>query len=415
MKKIIPNFLLVIFAALVFTACSNDVPERAEDINKQTILVFMPWSGSASNTGLYNIFLQNLDSIESAIKKDKGLKGRVMVLISKSTSVSDLYEIKYANGVITHVPVKSYSGNSYTTAAGITEIINDVKTNAYALNYAMMVGCHGSGWTYKEDWVNYPINAKRHSSVYDMSQAKASPYSNQSSTAYPMTRFFGSVDDMSYATNVTTFAEGIQNSGLKMQFIQFDDCYMANIETAYELRNATNFLIASTSEVMDLGVPYHTIWKSLATAIPSYDGAVKAFDTFYRAYKYPYGALSAIDCRKVEALAATMKQINTHYTLPDSLVDSVQVLDGFNPAIFYDMGNYVDHQCKNANLLDEFHSRLDAVVPNKSTTDQLYSYLYWNPIIFDVKHYSGITISDPSRNSVAIKGRQKTGWWQATH
>ena len=129
MKKIIPNFLLVIFATLVFTACSNDVPERAEDINKQTILVFMPWSGSASNTGLYNIFLQNLDSIESAIKKDKGLKGRVMVLISKSTSVSDLYEIKYANGVITHVPVKSYSGNSYTTAAGITEIINDVKTD----------------------------------------------------------------------------------------------------------------------------------------------------------------------------------------------------------------------------------------------------------------------------------------------
>jgi hypothetical protein len=43
-----------------------------------------------------------------------------------------------------------------------------------------------------------------------------------------------------------------------------------------------------------------------------------------------------------------MKEINSHYTLADSLRDSVQVLDGFNNHIFYDMGSYVDHVCNNA-------------------------------------------------------------------
>jgi hypothetical protein len=32
-----------------------------------------------------------------------------------------------------------------------------------------------------------------------------------------------------------------------------------------------------------------------------------------------------------------------------------------------------------------------------------------------VKTFSGITISDPSINSVAKDGKEKTSWWKATH
>lgn len=408
--------MAIVVAALSLTACSNDEPTDITTINKQTVLVYMPWSGSQSSPGLYDAFLENLDSIEGAVKRAKGYSGRLLVFISKSATTSDLYEITYNNGEIVHTPIKTYSGNGYTTSAGITEILNDVKSAAYALNYAMMVGCHGSGWTYKSDWADYPDQAKSQPFFTPgEAQSKRSPDSNGTVERYPATRFFGSVADTNYATDVTTLAEGIRGAGLTMQFISFDDCYMANVETAYELRNVTNYLIGSTSEVMFLGMPYQTMWPQLASPTPSYAKAVTAFYDFYKSYTYPYGALSAIDCREVEQLARIMKTINSRFTLTDTLADSVQVLDGFKVPLFFDMGDYVDRLCTNTTLLSDFHSQLNKVVKAKSYTETLYSFLYTRPVYIKVKKYSGLTISDPSTHPVALKGRQKTGWWQATH
>ena len=411
-------FLIFLIAAFAFTACSNEDATNVEDINKQTVIVFMPWSGDDSHVGLYNIFKQNLDSIEGAIKKSKGLSGRLVVFLSTSSSQASLYEVTYKSGQIIHTPIKTYSGNTHTTVSGITEILNDVKVNAYALNYAMMVGCHGSGWTYKNDWEHYPYNAKRNVILPEDANgsfAKATSLAKQIPNAYPTTRFFGSVSDMNYAIDISDLATGIQNAGLKMQFIMFDDCYMANVETAYELRQVTNFLIGSTSEVMAIGVPYQTMWSSLATSTPSYEKAVKAFNTYYKSYAYPFGALSAIDCREVEGLATIMKEINRRYEFPDSLRDSLQVLDGFDTPIFYDMGDYASKLCQNKNMLSDFQSQLKKVVKSTETTDSLYSYIFGYPRYIKVGTYSGLTISDPSKNVVAIRGKEKTGWWKATH
>lgn len=414
-----PLYILItiVVAALTLGSCSNDDAVDVEDINKQTTIVFMPWSGTDTYGGLYSIFLQNLDSIEGAIKANKGLSGRVVVFISRSATQSELYEVTYSMGTIEHTPIKTYTGSLYTTSEGITQILNDVKSNAYALNYGMIIGCHGTGWTYKGDWNNYPYNAKRHEWAEELSTgAKAAPGTGPAGHNYPTTRFYGSVDDMNYATDISTLADGIRGAGMKMQYVLFDDCYMANIETAYELKDVTNFLIGSTSEIMAIGMPYQTMWKSLASATPAYETAVKAFHTFYAAYKYPYGAVSCIDCRQVESLAGIMKEINSRYALADSLVDSLQVLDGFNVPIFFDLGSYVDRLCQNTTLLSDFHSKLDDVVKGTVNTDTLYSYLYYgNPRFITVKSYSGLTISDPSINGVALKGKQKSSWWRATH
>lgn len=192
---------------------------------------------------------------------------------------------------------------------------------------------------------------------------------------------------------------------------------MANVETAYELKDATSFLIGSTSEVLSIGMPYQTMWSSLASSTPAYSTAVNAFNTFYSNYEYPFGAISVVDCRKLDRLAEQMKLINQNYSLADSLVDSLQILDGFHTPIFYDMGDYVEHFCQNDDMLNDFNSLLTQAVRSSAHTDSIYSYIYYNegPKYIKVNHYSGLTISDPSRSSVAIKGREKTAWWKATH
>lgn len=416
MKRII-LFLFTIIGLASFLSCTEEA-EDVDSINKQTVLVFMPWSGSTSDNGLYSYFLQNLDSIESAIRTAGSMSGRVLVFISTSSENSTLYEITYENNEIQHTTLQNYSGNLYTTSSGITQILNDVQNYAYALNYGMIIGCHGCGWTFKDDWENYPYRAKIHNqSLWSRQGITAKPHASTAmSQTYPTTRFYGSVSDNNYATDITTLAQGIAGAGMKMQYILFDDCYMANVETAYELKDVTNYLIGSTSEVMAVGMPYKTMWSSLASATPAYESAVNAFYSFYSNFEYPYGTIAAIDCRKMDRLAEQMRLINSHYSLADSLVDSLQVLDGFNTPLFYDMGDYVAKLCTNTDILNDFNATLSQVVKASAHTDSIYSYLYFNnPKFIKVNNFSGITISDPSKNSVVLKGREKTAWWRDTH
>ncbi len=48
----------------------------------------------------------------------------------------------------------------YTTAEGFADILNEVKRRAEALNYSLIIGAHGCGWTYSSDWVKYPYMAR---------------------------------------------------------------------------------------------------------------------------------------------------------------------------------------------------------------------------------------------------------------
>ena len=231
-----------------------------------------------------------------------------------------------------------------------------------------------------------------------------------------MTRFYGSVSDNQYAANISTIAEAIGLTGIKMQYILFDDCYMANIETAYELKNVTNFLIASTSEVMSIGMPYQSMWKLLANPTPNYESAVQAFYNFYKNYTYPFGALTVVDCRKLDQIAARMKFINSRFTFNTALTDSLQVLDGFNTPLFYDMGDYVARLCTNTDLLNDFNKDLKSAIRSTCHTDSVYSHIYlYSPRYIKISRFSGITISDPSTNPVVLRGRTKTAWWNATH
>ena len=413
MKRIL-YFFILLTSIISLGSCSGE-SEDVNDVNTQTLLVFMPWSGSQTNRGLYSYFLQNLDSIESAIRAKRSVTGRVLVFLSTSYENSSLYEITYEGDSIRHIPVNNYTGNLYTTSSGITQILNDVQTYANGLNYAMIIGCHGCGWTFKDDWEDYPNRAKArpYSPSSDVNMAKGR-FTN--SPSYTTTRFYGSVNDNNYATDITTLAQGIEGANIKMQYVLFDDCYMANVETAYELRNATNFLIGSTSEVMALGMPYQTMWTYLNSATPNYESAVNAFHSFYSNYEYPYGTIAAIDCRKLDRLAEQMRMINQNFTFADSLRDSLQVLDGFNTPLFYDMGDYVAKLCTNNDMINDFNATLTQVVKASAYTDSIYSYLYYNqPRFIKVNRFSGLTISDPSINSVAIKGREKTAWWRDTH
>ena len=430
-KKLFTLFICSISLAMTFTSCSEEAFDP-DSVNKQTILVYYPWTGDKNSTGLLGDLQNNIDSICDGIIDRKGLNNsRVLVFLSEKYNQSTLYDLQYdaTTKSVNRVPLKKYEGASYATTEGFADILNEVKTQASALNYALIVGAHGCGWTYASDWSKYPKYARP--SVTRPSDSALSGYSAADNSAAgissfsgiqfgpdpnaPLTRFFGSVSPAENAMDISTLAEGIRESGLKMQYILFDACYMSNIETAYELKDVTNYMIASGSEIMAAGLPYRSMWSYLNSPTPNYSGIVSTSVNFYKNSSAPFCNLAAIDCRQVEKLASVMKDINAEYQLSASVsLDSIQHLDGFRPNLFYDLETYVDSLRPSGYLLDQFKNQLKLTIKASDYTEEAYTYIF-SPDYIKIKNYCGITISDPSQHSVAIKGREKTGWWKATH
>ena len=191
---------------------------------------------------------------------------------------------------------------------------------------------------------------------------------------------------------------------------------MSTVQVAYDLREVTNYLIASTSEMMAYGMPYHKILKYIIGVEPDYASLAKEFINFYKSYNSPYGTIGVTNCKYVEQMAALMRQINTtHEELTDA--DSkVQDLDAkhFTPTVYFDFGSYVNALCADDEAAKaQFNILMDQLVPYKANTDYIYSYK--GDCVLKVDEFSGLTISDPSINERAVDAKQQTAWWKATH
>ena len=168
--------------------------------------------------------------------------------------------------------------------------------------------------------------------------------------------------------------------------------------------------------MMDYGMPYHKTMKYLISSTPDYEALCDEFITFYNAYERPYGTIAVTRTAKIKEMAVLMKNINDNFTFNENDIDKVQDLDAmhYNPTVYFDFGSYVHTMCKDDDAtLDSFNKLLNELVPYKASTQYIYSYMGGS--IEEVKEFSGLTISDPSTNSVAVETKKQTAWWKATH
>lgn len=382
-------FGLIVIIGLSVSGCDDKVD--TDRLAEKTLFMYFPWSNN-----LTGYFRTNISDMEQAISR-RGLENEhVIVFFSTAPDEAELYEIVCKKGKCEHNILKRYTDPAFTTSQGITGILNDVKSFAPARTYAMTIGCHGMGWI----------------PVYNSRARSLVPFKyHWDVDGAPLTRFFGGTEK-AYQTDVTALADGIANAGMTMEFILFDDCYMASVEVAYDLRHVTGHLIASTCEMMAYGLPYARIGAYLL-GTPDYQAICDHFYEFYSAYNLPYGTLSVIDCSQLDALAEVMNEINARYTFDTSLLGYLQRLDGYSPTIFYDMGDYVSTLNRGEHLQELFEEQLARTVIYSVHTDEYYTTLS-QPNVRPIHSFSGLTISDPSTSSEAV-AKTNTAWWKATH
>ena len=416
MKKLF--LLLQLVMLVVFASCSGEDPDPTPQPSTEvenTIFVYMPWSGvNEQDSGLYGFFLTNIQDIKSAIESQGGLGNkRLMIFISTKVNKGALINVKYQNGSCVDDTVAIYNnklaGLKLNSAEWITTLLKRVKQEAPAKHYSMIVGCHGMGW----------IPAKPSTRI---NRSVASPFGldRDAGKVGPPTRWLGGD---AYQTDISAFDKGIEDSGIgKFQYILFDDCNMTGIEVAYELRNATNHIIGSPTEIMAYGMPYKLLWGELSKVNPDYHSICTNFINFYSNYKYgntpyPYGTISVIDCSQVEGMIDIMKEINASSSLSTITESDIQSMDGYIPSIFYDMGDYVRKLAQNEpQLLTRFNQQLKLLVPEKGNTTSYYTAIRSRSgDVIPIQTYSGITISDPSTNQTVTSSLSSNRYYQATH
>ena len=383
-------FILAIFFILsVNLSCEKeDTPSVPTKVN-QTLLMYLPWSDN-----LYTYFQTNISDMEKAIGKGILKQERVIVFLSTSVKEATMFELTYQNGKIQRKTLKNYTNLPYTTAEGITSLLNDIKNIAPANQYAMTIGCHGMGWI--------PVSKSK---VRSISPVKMHwEYEDA-----PLTRYFGGTTSATQ-TDITTLAKGIADAGLKMEYIMFDDCYMSTVEVAYDLKHVTDHLIGSTSEIMAYGMPYEKIGKYLLGNV-DYEAICNEFYSFYSTFDMPCGTIAVTDCSELDQLAGIMKKINQRYTFNTEQLNSIQPLDGYSPVIFFDYGDYISKLCDDPELSEQLNIQLNKTIPFKRNTEYYYSAGKGK---IKINTFSGITISDPSQNQLALK-KTETNWYKATH
>ncbi len=119
-------------------------------------------------------------------------------------------------------------------------------------------------------------------------------------------RSFG--DDNGYSIDIPELAGALKEAftDKKLDFILFDACMMANAEVAYELRDVTDYMIASVLETPALGFPYSSFFNELYADDVDYQFICDQFIEINRK-NGSWGTCAAVDCKQMQKLADWVK------------------------------------------------------------------------------------------------------------
>lgn len=401
---------------MVGVSCSNgdspDGPDVPVTPVGQTVFMFFPWSNS-----LLSDFRRTVEDMQTVVAQRSMKDERIMVFMATSEREAVLFELKKQNGRCFTDTLQHYSDRPFTSRQWLTSLFSEVMTLAPASRYGMVVGCHGLAWV--------PVQGQRNARKRLGSQERIDEEDN----LYKKERIDKEGDDLMHfevqgpvttrfiggtypetQIETTDLADAMADAGFHTEYILFDACYMSSVEVAYELKDVTHYLIASPTEVLSYGFPYITMGKHLL-GTPNYKGIVDSFISFYSSYNLPYGTVAVTDCTQLDALAAIAQQINAADA--EQLVpNGVQIMDGYSPTLFYDLGHLMSLKDAGTVLTAAFAEQLEKTVPYKGHTGQYFTTLKDAPV--DIKHYSGLNTSQGSLNHMADR-LSETAWYKATN
>lgn len=352
---IICMLLLPLFSACIF----EDAPTYTA--SSKTVLVYM-----VANNSLYGEVNSNINGIIEGVKNSP-VGGNVLIYVDPPEKKPVLISLeKQKTGSVLRDTVRHYSAQNSVSAEVMSSVFADMVGCYAADSYTLVLWSHGYGWV-----------------------------PGGTTPTAPSTKWFGQ-DGKEYM-DIPVLVNALKKAP-HFDCILFDACFMAGVETAYALRNVTNYLIASPAEVISEGFPYKDIMPCLAGNTE--EDYIKAASLYYDYYDKKSGynrsaSVSVLRCAEMEALAAeTRKLIIAHAAELNGFdLSSVQYMESYRPHIFYDFGHFIEN-FTTADERQAFDRQLAKTVVYKKCTSSILSVNQWSYYI-PVSHYSGLSTYIP--------------------
>lgn len=411
------RYVAIIVLGLMAMACEPKpyVPKPPKGTANHTVIMYL-----AGNNNLESYLEDNIkDVISSVDASTPSDDGRIVIYFRPRISSGEpmLLQVYYDKKLATVQcdTVRTYPATmSSSDAATLSKVVVDAKVVAPAKEYSMIFGSHATGWFTKECM-------SRGSLSRPLSIGFESPNNGSFWKQYgdEITRTFGmdgkiefegsKIDDP--GLNITEMATAL--SGTKFRTLIFDACFMASVEAIYDLRNVSDYVIASSAEIMGRGMPYDMVLKYLFATGGTEGNLMKYCSEYMRYYKElasgrKSGTISLIDCSKVEAVATAAAKIEQG-GLNDVNSAAVQSFELLGENQFFDLEHFYDLAAKDRSAYAALQNALNDCVVYKGNTPTVFSAFGYGE--FEVKRSCGLTMNIPSTSYALFRSEWfKTAW-----
>lgn len=366
-------WIILITGSVTMMSCEKDTSTKTPKTQKPKRVVIM--YAAAENT-LSDYIIGDIKEIlqgcKSIPENDK------FIIYYDNVGLPAIYEVtnKTYGASINSLPsVVDFQEDLDSASPETLEMIMSRIIERYpADSYGLILWSHGSGWV---------------------------PYYNSYKT-----KSFG-VDnkkndkniDVGTEMNISDMAQ-VLSKYKNIEYIMFDACFMQTIEVAYELRNATKYIIANPSEMVGQGAPYNLIMPYLFEEEVDLQALLYDFHDYY-ARKNVGLTLSAIDTKYLESFAEITRSylkrhIDENWNFSTTLNYFKFGASGWGIAFpdMYDIRGLMQVILTDEEY-EEWNKELNKLVPVAYCSDYWYSSYPEETQTIDKEQYSGVSMFLP--------------------
>lgn len=383
MRRLHTSVFYILLCCLFFVSCNKEEADGYR-IREKVDFTFIGYI--IADNSLTGNAAPNIADIESGFRQmDANMN--VLVFVDDRTSAPYLIEMKRnSDGSITRETVRQWEETNVVDAGFMAEVLGFIKYLFPSDAYGLDLWSHGMAWIPSND----PLKKSK------------------------STKWFG--EDNGEIMDIKELNRALSDSGIHFDFILFDACLMASVEVAYEIRNNTDYIIASPIEVWEMGFPYVEIMKAMAYK-DRHLRIAKAYSDFYNGeFNSSYGiemtgAISVIDCGRLESLAAATRQLlsqNAKNEVSD-IRSGIIKYDRWKYHFLYDFGHYINELVGKENASEWSDAYSKAMIYSYSTPtfgDSWYGYLDLDP-----ENYTGLGTYIPQEGYSEWNEYYKTLQW----
>lgn len=296
----------------------------------------------------------------------------------------------------------------------VNKVFTYLKDNYKIENFGMIFSSHATGYMpsgYFSNPSKYEkaTTARASSTLYPGLIEYEDPYQEGK---YPLTKSLGQetymIDDKKYMKemDIVEFAAALP---LKFRYILFDACLMGGIEVAYELKDKTDIMGFSPTEVLADGLDYTSLASHLLEKTePDILAVSEDYIEYYmnESGNYQSATWSVVDCTKLDPIASAASEIFAKYKDDFLNMKSDDVQKYFyssNKHWHYDLLSIVQNSGASKEEKDDFEKLIEDSIIYKGSTPEFIS--------VPIEVFSGYSMMLPSQAGNYLRNYYKNLAW----